>query len=184
MNKLLMLLSVSSFAQSCPTLCGPVDCSTPGLPAAPWTAARQASLPWQQYILNYTMPIQLSLEQHKFGLGRCIYMWTFLMQYYTVRDWLNLWMQSHRYRGPTVKLHQDFQQHRWWGTPKPVLFRSQWCIILRKKPIFQKDIQIEFLKLKQQQQLWLVFRKTYPKGFQQPAEPCSCASQVSVSGSV
>ena len=28
----LPLRSVSSVAQSCPTLCGPVDCSTPGLP--------------------------------------------------------------------------------------------------------------------------------------------------------
>ena len=39
---------VSSVAQSCPTLCNPMDCSTPGLPvrlfATPWTVSCQAPL--------------------------------------------------------------------------------------------------------------------------------------------
>ena len=65
--------------------------------------------------------LQLTLEQHRFGLHGSTYMRIFsnkfVLEYYTVHGWLNWRMWNCGYRGLTVKLYTDFSTEQRVGAP-------------------------------------------------------------------
>ena len=66
---------------------------------------------WEKISAN---DIQLTIEKHEFKLygSTWIFFTKFVLQYCTIRHWLNqrMWNQGHR--GPTVKLYTDILLHR------------------------------------------------------------------------
>ena len=73
----------------------------------------------------------MTLEQHGFEPCICTYVWIFftkyILQYYTIWGWLNLWMWYCGYGGPNVNLYANFQLCGGWALLSPVLFKGRLC---------------------------------------------------------
>ena len=72
----------------------------------------------------------------------------YILQYYTIWGWLNPRLWNHLYRGPTVKLHADFQLCSGLAPLTPTLFRGQLYLLCARQcsgPCLHRAYILEFL---------------------------------------
>ena len=111
----LLLECESEVAQSCPTLCDPMDCSPPGSSIHGILQAR--ILEWVAISFSRGSSRPRDRTQVSHTAGRCFNLWATLLEYYPITKWMN-WISM--YQGRSWK------------------YKEQW----RKKCNLQKDMNV------------------------------------------